>query len=175
MTNDLEEMSTTGYMSLADLAAMNTDEIETLMSRVPDAGIFYCMGKELTVSMTESEDGKPPLFRININTDILMAEPLDKKKDPESYIGRTLREGYALWPSDFTACIGLMKGRYKAIGLPRDGAFGGVEGQPPGWLDGLVGHKFKIRVRHGKNSKTGETRAYFDWLPIEEEEAEDAA
>jgi hypothetical protein len=164
----------TGYMSLADLASFNTDEIETLMSRVPDAGIFTVAGKEVTVSMTESEDGeKPPLFRINFLADILIAEPLDKKKDPESYVGRTLREGYALWPSDFSACIGLVKGRYKVVGLERDGALGGVEGQEPGWLDNMVSHKFRIRVRHGKR-KDGQTQAYFDWLPLEDEEKEAA-
>lgn len=163
--------NTTGYLSLADLASMVTDDIQTLTSRVPDAGIFYVIGKEVSATETQSDDpNKPPLFRYNFLADILMAEPLDKSKDPESYVGRTLREGYALWPTDFAQMIGLLKGRYKTVNLDNTGHLGGVEGSNPGWLDNMVGHKFRIRIRHGK-TKSGETAAYFDWLPMESEEA----
>lgn len=164
-----------GFMSLADLAALETDEIETLMSRVPDEGIFIVRGKEVTASEAEAkEEGQPPLFSFRFAMEILEAEPLEKDKDPEKYVGRTLTERYTLWPSDFKEAIGLLKGRYQIIKLPNTGALGGVEGSEPGWLDGMVSHTWKVRVRHFKD-KNKNIRAGFDWLPMEEDKEEEAA
>lgn len=162
-----------GFMSLADLAAMNTDEVQVLMSRLPEKGMYLVLGEEVTASESrdESDSTKPPLFAFTFKAKILGAELLDKEKDPESLVGRTLNDRFTLWPSDFTECIGLLKGRYKTVGLPYEGAMGGVEGQDPGWLDAVVGHKFMIRVRH-YSTKNGE-RAGFDWKAIESDEVED--
>lgn len=162
-----------GFMSLADLAALETDEIETLMSRLPDEGIYTVRGKEVTATENLKE-GEPPLFSFNFATEILEAEPLRKDKDPESYAGRSLRERYTLWPTDFKEAIGLLKGKYKTIGLPCAGNLGGVEGEEPGWLDGMVGYIFKVRVRHFTD-KNKNQRAGFDWLPTDEAKEQMAA
>lgn len=168
--------SETGFISLAELASMQTDEIKELTSRIPDAGIFVVKGTE--VKATENRDpndpNRPPLFRINTQMEVLEAKPIAKDKDPESYVGRTLREGFALWPDDFQECIGLLKGRYKTIGLSNTGNLGGVEGQEPGWLDGIVNHIFRVRVRHA-TGKDGVERAYFDYLLLEEEKKSEEA
>lgn len=169
--NGIQQSAETGFVSLADLAAMNTDEIAVLTSRLPDEGIYLVRCTELNISESESQDPtKPNLFRVNYNTEILEAKPLGKDKDPESYVGRTLKEGYVLWPTQFRELIGLLKGRYKIIGLPFTGALGGVEGQEPGWLDGAVNHIFRIRVRHFTDKNKNE-RAGYDWLPEEEKKA----
>ncbi len=164
-----------GFLSLADLAALNTDEVETLMNRLPDQGIYLVRGGEVKAaeSRDESDSSKPPLFSFTFASEILGAEPLDKSKDPESYVGRSLRDRYTLWPSDFQEAIGLLKGRYKTIGLGNEGQLGGVEGQDPGWLDGITGHVYRVRVRHF-DSKNGK-RAAFDWLPAEDESADEEA
>lgn len=160
----------TEFLSLADLAALETDQIETLMSRVPDEGIFTVKGTEVGASENR-EEGKPPLFSFRFTAEILEAEPLAKDKDPEKYVGRKLNERYTLWPQDFSESVGLLKGRYARIGLDNTGRLGGVDGEEPGWLDGMVDHIWKIRVRHFK-SKDGQVRAGFDWLPMEEDKEE---
>lgn len=168
----------TGMFSLADLAMMNSDETTVLMSRLPDEGIFTVRGVGIKASQTEGKDDKPPMFAVSIETEILAAKPLSKDKDPESYVGRTLRERYTLWPNDFGQMVGLLQGRYKLVGLPFTGKFGAVEGQEPGWTDSMVSHMWDVRVRHwvGKN---GQTNAAFDWLPrksgLDESESDAAA
>lgn len=157
----------TGMFSLADLATMEVDESSVLMSRIPDEGIFTVRGTEVKASQTEGKDDKPPMFVVAYQYEILSAKPLDKSKDPETYVGKTLRERYTLWPSDFKQLVGLLQGRYKTVGLPFTGPFGGVEGKDPGFVDTVVSHIFDIRVRHW-TGKNGQTNAQFDWLPLPE-------
>ena len=164
----------TGFMSLADLAAYNTDDIAVLTSRLPDEGIFLVRGEEVKAAESEARTpGEPPLFSFTFHLEVLEAAPLDKSKDPESYVGKKMRDRYVLWPSDFSEAIGLLRGRYQLVGLPNTGALGGLEGAEPGWLDGVVGHIFRIRVRHW-TAKDGSERAQFDWLPQEEKESAEA-
>lgn len=158
-------MSNEMYMSLADLAEMNTDEIAVLMSRLPEAGMFLvqCTGATAGESRVE---GKPPLFRFGFKSEILVAEPLNKELDAEKLVGKNLTESYTLWPDQLAESIGLLKGRYIQVGLTPAGRMGGVEGAAPGWIDTIVGHKFWIRVR--RFTASGTERAGFDWLPTEE-------
>lgn len=162
-------MSNTG-LSLADLASLNTDEIATLTSRLPEAGIFVVRGVGVKAAESNTDPEKPPLFRFGFESEILAAELLDKDKDPEKFVGRKLNESYTLWPDSITEAIGLLKGRYQMVFLPNTGMMGGVEGQAPGWLDGIVGHIFRIRVRRYTTAR-GEQAGY-DWLPTEEAAAE---
>lgn len=164
----------TGMFSLADLAAMATDDIATLMSRLPDEGIFVVRGTEVKASQTEGKEDQPPMFAVSFQYEVLAAKPLDKNKDPESYIGRVLRERYTLWPKDFTEMVGLLKGRYQTVELPNAGNFGAVEGAEPGWVDGVVGHVFQLRIRHW-TGRNGQNNASFDWQKYEGEGAEEAA
>lgn len=153
------------YMSLADLAEMNTDEIAVLMSRLPEAGMFMVQCIESTAKESKTE-GKPPLFRFGFKSEILVAQPLNKEADPEKFVGKNLTESYTLWPETLSESIGLLKGRYIQVGLSPIGRMGGVEGGAPGWIDTIVGHKFWIRVR--RFEANGTERAGFDWLPTEE-------
>ncbi len=163
----------TEFISLAQLADMQTDEIAVLTSRLPAAGIFTVRGVEVKASESPpKEPGQLPLFRFAFRTEILEAQPLSKDRDPDSFIGRNLTESYTLWPNSFEEAIGLLKGRYQLIGLPNNGRLGGVEGVEPGWLDGIVNHIFKIRVRHYTDGK-GNERAGFDYLPYKNPDAEE--
>lgn len=171
-----QEMSVeTGMFSLADLAMLQTGEDTVLLSRLPDEGIYTVQGEAIKAGQTEGKDDKPPMFFVNIAAKILAAKPLDKAKDPESYVGRTLRERYTLWPNDFKQVVGLLQGRYKTVGLPYVGPFGAVEGQEPGWTDSMVSHIFDVRVRHWTGTN-GQKNAAFDWLARKsDEEAGEAA
>lgn len=165
-----EIQAETSMFSLAELAALTTDETTVLLSRLPDAGIFTVRCTEVKAGQTEGSDDKPPMFFVGYQYEILVAKPLDKSKDPETYVGKNMRERYTLWPTDFSTLIGLLQGRYKQVGLPFTGPFGAVEGAEPGWADSAVSHVFDIRVRHW-TGKNGNNNASFDWLPQKEEEA----
>lgn len=165
----------TGFLSLAELASMNTDDIATLTSRVPAAGIYDTIGKLVRGKESEPKDGKPPLFRFSFQYEVAGAELVDKTIDPETLVGKVLTESYTLWPNDLVEGIGLLKGRYQKAGLPNQGmAMGGVEGQDPGWLDTMVSAPIRIRVRTAPD-KSGELRAFFDWLKVEAPTTEVAA
>ena len=150
--------------SLADLASFNTDEIEAIESRTPAPGVFRVKG--LTVGMKQgeaSDDGKPGLIRVSWTMEIIDGKPVDKNQDIEKLIGRKLSQSFTLWPADMVELLGLLKGMYQKVGLPNNGILGGLEGQEPGWLDGVVGHEFDVRIRTAI-VKSGDKRAFFDWL-----------
>lgn len=164
----------TGMFTLADLANLSTDEATVLMSRLPDTGIFVVRGVEVRAGITDPVPDQPQMFFFNFQAEILEADPLDKNKDRDSYVGKTLRERYTLWPNDFKTMLGLLQGRFKIVGLPFTGPVGGVEGSPPGWIDSWVGHIHRVRVRHW-TGKNGNQNAAFDWLALKEDKREEVA
>lgn len=175
MTDQLEESADT-FFSLADLAALDTDSIQAMTSRVPYAGIYTVIGESVKGAQGEPKDGKPGLLSFRFAAEILEAEVTDKTINPDDLKGRKLNESYTLWPKEMQTMLALLKGRYQKVGLAHTGTglgLGGVEGQPPGWLDAIVGHKFQIRVR--TYIKDGETRAAYDWVGpvLESDETED--
>lgn len=156
------ESETDVFLSLAQLAMMNTDDVATITSRVPPAGIYHVLCKKVEGKEAEPVEGKPPLIRFAYAYEILWAKPTDKNVDGEKMIGRVLTESYTLWPSDVEAGIGLLKGRYQKVGLPNTGMLGGDPSGEPGWLDGALEAEFDIQIRTGV--KDGEQRAYYDWV-----------
>ncbi len=172
----MADLETTGFISLAEMALMSTDDIKTLTSRVSPAGLFRVKG--LSVSMKQAEprdDGKAAPFNISYSLGIIGGKPIDKALDIETLLGKKINYRYTIWPEDFVELVGLLKGNYQKVGLPNSGmAFGGVEGQEPGWVDTVVNHEFDIRCRT-YTDKTGETRNAFDWLPPAKDAAAAAA
>lgn len=151
-------------LSLAQLAEMNTDEIAVLTSRVPDIGVYIVNCLEVKGSQADPKPNEPTLFSFTWKHQILEATLLDKTKDTSGIIGKNLNDRFTLWPKDFKEMMGLLKGRYKLVGLPYEGMpLGGVENAKPGWLDTAVGHIFQVKVRHWTN-KSGEVQAAMDWL-----------
>lgn len=167
----MADIESTGFISLADLASMDTDEIKTLTSRVPAPGVFRVKGASVLGKQGDpTDDGKPGLYRFTFGLEIMGGKPVDKNLDIETLIGKKLNQMYTIWPADLIEGIGLLKGMYQKIGLPNSGMpMGGVEGQEPGWLDGITGAEFDVRIRNG--TVKGETRAFYDWLPPAKEEA----
>lgn len=168
------EQQTGNFFSLAELAAFNTDEIEAIESRTPEPGVFRVKGISASMKQGEaSDDGKPGLVRVAWVLEIVDGKPVDKSKDIEKLIGRKLTQSFTLWPDDIVELLGLLKGMYQKVGLPNNGILGGVEGKEPGWLDTVVNHEFDIRVRTAI-VKSGDKRAFFDWLKPEEKKDEAA-
>lgn len=153
----------TGFLSLAELASMDTDAIQTLTSRVFPAGVFDVIGVTVEGKQGEPQDDRPPLTRFNFRYKVVGGTPVDKDVDVETLIGRELSESYTLWPDQMKELIGLLKGRYQKVGLQNSNMpLGGVPGAEPGWLDGFVAHEFQLRVR--TYISKGETRQAFDWM-----------
>lgn len=158
------EAETGVFLSLADLADLNTDEISTLTSRVPLAGIYHCKVTTAEGKQGEEKDGKPAMIRFNYAYEVMSAQLVDKTADTD-IAGKILRESYPIWNKDENAlkeAIGLLKGRYQKVGLVNSGRMGGDPNKEPGWIDGGLGAEVDIQVRVG--IKDGEPRAYFDWL-----------
>lgn len=155
----------TGIFSLADLANMDTSSIKELTNLVPAAGVYQMRGLEVRGGESQNEDtSKPKLFFFNFVSEVLAAKLIDKTVDSEAVVGRRLTDSFTLWPNQFQDMVGLLKGRYKTIGLPNNGPrIGGVEGQEPGWLDGWVAHEYGVKVSH-YTDKGGNTRARFTYM-----------
>lgn len=154
-----------GFMSLAQMAQLDTDSIEALSSRSYEAGIYSLVGKAIAVTeRAAKEEGQPPLFNIGLTYECVGFEPADKKVDAEKMIGRDIKESITLWPKDFAEGIGLVKGRYVKAGIQCTGLpMGGVAGQDPGWLDLMIGSPITVRIGTYKDQQ-GETRNNFNWM-----------
>lgn len=178
----MSTVTETSGFSLADFAGTDTTEVKELTSLLPPAGVFAVRTTSAILGMNEAEEGavnkdgtpKQNLFFTNFKYEVLEAAPLDKSVDADKLVGRNLSQRFTFWPSNFEEQIGLLKGMYKKVGLDNKGKIGGMEGGEPGWMDGVVEHMFKIRIRHGKVN--GNDQAFFDWVgPIEGAESSEAA
>lgn len=165
-----------GAFTLADLAGMETDEIQTLDSRLFPAGLFGVRCTSVILGMREAKEGinektgQPylPVPFVTYKFEILEANPVDKKIESDKLIGRTLTDSITLWPDSIEEEIGVLKGNYKRIGLDNSGRLGGMEGGEPGWLDGANEHTFYIKVTHGRPNAEGVQRARIYWQKSEQ-------
>lgn len=160
-----------GSFSLADLANMDTTEVQELSSRLFPAGLFDVRCTSVTLGMNDAKEGinektgreYDPVPYVDFKYEILAAQPLDKSVDADSLVTRTLSDRVTLWPDQLMEEIGYLKGNYAKIGLPNAGVFGGMEGGEPGWLDGAVDHIFPIKVTHSKPNSEGIQRTRINW------------
>lgn len=154
----------TGFLSLAALAGADTDGVQTLLSRVPTAGVWQVRGEAVKITQGEANEKGPGPFRVGFVYLVMGGKATDPDYDSDKMIDRKLRESTTIWPSDIEEGIGLLKGRYQKAGIDNKGAMGGVEGMEPGWVDNFVTAEFEVRIRHGQ--RNGDTVAYYDWQPI---------
>lgn len=150
--------------SLADLAGLDTTEIQAITSRLPEAGIYTVFCEEIGFREGESKDGKPPLHRLAGKLVIRDATLINKNVDVEKLIDKTLPWQFPMWPSNIEETIGLLKGQYRKVGIDTSGVMGGMPAKGDadpieGWVDQLVGAEFQIRVN------VNNERAYYDFLP----------
>lgn len=160
-----------GSFSLADLANMDTTEVQELSSRLFPAGLFDVRCTSVTLGMNDAKEGinektgreYDPVPYVDFKYEILAAQPLDKSVDADSLVTRTLSDRVTLWPDQLMEEIGYLKGNYAKIGLANVGVLGGMEGGEPGWLDGAVDHIFPIKVTHSKPNAEGIQRTRINW------------
>lgn len=163
--NSLDDSSEAGF-SLASLAAFNTDEISTLTSRVPAAGVYTVLITDIKAEQVEpKESGQDVLITFTYEYEILSATLFDKSIDAETLVGRNLKERYTFWPNSLVEQIGLLKGRYQKVGFVNTGLLGG-DGITEGWVDSARGAQIDISIRNSPHKTTGEMRAYFDWPKV---------
>jgi hypothetical protein len=156
-------------MSLMDLMTVNTDDVAILMSRLPTQGIFIVRGKEVKrEAMPAKTPEQDDMVKILIQTEIAQAWPMDKDLDPKDFIGKNITDLTMYTVQNYKDRIGLLKGNYKKIGLPHEGKMGGTP-EEKGWLDGILGFPFQLRVRHSTNKNTGADMAWIDWSRIDAE------
>lgn len=159
--------------SLAELAGLDTSDIAVVSSRLPMAGLWTVQCNSATMSVEKpKEAGQQPLPKISHKFESIKIQPTEVPEDfdPSTTVGRRLSDVSVLWPNDIREAIGLLKGKYKRVGLPTEGKLGGVEGMEPGWIDSAVGRIFVLKVRHYESK--GETRAAIDWVgPADDSES----
>jgi len=154
-------MSEKKYMSLADFAADNSDDVAIIMSRLPEPGTFICRGLDVRAERSKpSNPEQEPMITVTLTHEILLAEPLDTERNSDDLIGRTITERYVLWPRDFREALGMLRGEYTRVGLPVTGPNGG-DGITVGWLDGMIGWPYELRINH-YTSKSGIELAGFN-------------
>ena len=156
------------YTSLADLAGSDTTEIAVLRSRLQAAGIYLVSFTEVGMTEALSDDPtKAPRVNLNFIGVVDLFQPLEGAdtdegmKAAEDMVGKRYMQRETIWASDLKESIGLLKGRYQSAHLAASGVLGGIAGTT-GWLDGVVGQRVGIRVRHRQVGD--DTRVYYDWL-----------
>lgn len=176
MSNTNEVGTEIVEFSLSQLAGMDTSEYAVVTSRLPMAGLWKVLCTEAKLAIQDGSEQNPqPLPYYQYKFESIVIDPLVKGPDfdPETTTGKGLSERVTLWPKDFATEVGLLKGRYKRVGLPTDGVLGGTE-EVKGWIDGAVGHYFILKVRH-YTAKNGSEQAGIDWVgPMEEIGSSDA-
>lgn len=165
------------FLSLFALAEANLDDVKAITTRTYPSGTYVVNGKKVEGSESPpKEEGQAPLIRFAFEHEVLKFTPIDKKVDPESMVGRDLKESYTIWPRDLMENLGLLKGRYQKAGLPNSGmVVGGVPGKEPGWLDTMVNATYVVKVTTRPDKTTGEPRNYFDWQKYTPEGEEEQA
>lgn len=176
-STELEEVGNIveGDLSLADLANLDTSDMAIVMSRLPMEGLWTVRGKSVALGKSDpKEEGQMPLFRIGFKFESIKIEPTNPPEDfdPAKTVGRKLSDSTTLWPDAFQQEIGIIRGKYKRVGLPSDGKLGGMEGNP-GWLNNIEDAIFVLKVRHAEVK--GESKAFIDWVgPVDDDEGIDA-
>lgn len=152
--------------SLADLVAEGTDEIAVLTSRLPAQGIFVVRGNEVKrETLMPKTPEQDEMLKFGFKLEIMTANPTDKSIVAEEMIGKFINDTRLMNAETYRERMGLLKGDFKKIGLPYTGEMGGLPEQK-GWLDGVLGYPFQIRVRH-VTGKNGSEQAYLDWGRID--------
>lgn len=154
------------YTSLADLAAMETDGIAAVKSRLQAAGIYIVSFTEVgPLKETPADDpSKSARIGLTMKGVIDHFEPLGASGEDATesdLTGKTYTEFYTIWANELVQSIALLKGKFAKAHLPAAGRMGGIEGTE-GWLDALVGQRVAIRVTH--KVVGDDTRSYTDWL-----------
>lgn len=162
-----------GSFSLADLGALETDDIKAIESLLFPQGIYDAKIVSMTLGSLPAKEGLDdkgnpyaPLFFVDEKYEIIDGTPLDEKIDIETLQGRTITNRNTFWAKstqEFLEQIGLVKGKFQKAGLDCSGRLGGVEGGEPGWLDNAADEVIKIKITHSKPNNEGVQYQRINW------------
>lgn len=152
------------FTSLADLANLDTSDIQVLRSRLQAEGIYVIrMTEAEMIESNDGTDGKPVRIMVRNVGDIMAFFPLDESKQEEALemVGKRFSQGKTMFMNEFAEQIGLLKGMYQQAHLNVTGVMGGFGGIE-GWLTDIVDKVVVIRVNH--REVKDDTRVYYNWL-----------
>ena len=158
------KMSDAMYVSLSDLANLDTSDIQVLRSRLQAEGLYVVRMTEAGLTETsDGTDGKAARIMVRTAGDILLFNPLDASKQEEALemVGKRFSQAKTLFMNEAAEAIGLLKGQYQSAHLNVSGVMGGIEGVT-GWVDDVVGKVVVIKVTH--RVVGDDTRVYYNWL-----------
>lgn len=151
-----------GGMTLASIAGLDVSEVEEIRASRIGAGLYTF---EVTKGFVEErmvKDNTELRYCPTIELKVIEVDAVTETGfDAAEMMGKTHSENWFINPSDNEAAlktIGYLKGFVKDIGCDNAGAMGGIEGQPPGFLDKAVTHRFKAKMI-AKKDRDGEMRS----------------
>lgn len=152
-------------MSLADIAGIDTSEIEELRSSSLPTGLytFECSAGKLEDKMVKDDSERRVVASVQLKV-IEIDTIAEKDVNPDDVMGKTQTEQFFIDPAEAEKGIGYLKGWVADIGADNSGNMGGVEGAPAGYLDKLEGHRFKAKIIK-KKAKDGNYYARLQLLP----------
>ncbi len=152
-------------MSLADIAGIDTSEIEELRSSALPVGLytFECQAGKLEDRMVKDDTERRVV--VSVPMKVVEVDTIAEKDVSESDVmGKTQTEQFFIDPSEAEKGIGYLKGWLADIGADNSGNMGGVDGAPAGYLDRLESHRFKAKIIK-KKSKDGNYYSRLQLLP----------
>lgn len=142
--------------SLADLAGLDATEIQEVRSESLPAGVYEFIGREAKFEETTNRDSEKR-FVLTCKMEVGEVKAVvDRGVDKESLLGKMHTERFYIVPEKASEGLGRIRAFYADIGLPNEGAFGGVEGEPEGFVDGFPGHVFPGKIiKQGRKDDPG--------------------
>lgn len=140
-------------MSLADIAGLDVSGVEELRSSQLPAGLFTfeVFRAELSSKMVKEESELRYVSEIELKV-IEVDTIVDRDVSAEEVMGKAFTEKFFIDPAEAQKGIGYLKGFVADVGGDNQGAIGGLPeaergaDYQPGFLDKLVGHRFKSKV-----------------------------
>ena len=154
-TNQAGQVEVGGMMSLADIAGLDVSDVEELRSSQFPVGLFTW---EVAIAKLDTQTVKDDELRYTGIIELKCVEVdtlTDRDATPDDCLGKTFTEKFFIDPAEAQKGIGFLKGFVADVGCDNKGNMGGVEGAPPGYLDKMVGHRFKAKIIK-KKGKDGE-------------------
>lgn len=136
--------------SLTELAEIDASEITEVRFESLPAGVFVFRGLESAFEdTTNAQEERRIVLTVKLEV-VEVKQCLEREYKTEEakaeLLGKKHTEKFYIVPIKATEGLGLIRAFIADIGLPNDGAFGGVEGSEPGIVDAIVGYEFPGKI-----------------------------
>ena len=139
--------------SLADIAELDASDIAEVRFESLPAGVYVMRGTYAQLTDTTNRDEERRIVLVTKAEVVEVKSVIDRDYKTEEacaeLIGKNHTEKFYVVPEKAVEGLGLIRSFYGDIGLPNEGAFGGVEGSEPGFIDGFDGYEFTIKIKAG--------------------------